>query len=309
MPKKTMYEGVNNSPQTATTAQVAATAQSIPVLDTAVFPPAPNLCTLGTGDGAEVVQYNAISDGALTGCVRGFGGTTAKIWPADTVAYRAFTLQDYSALCGNIDALFAEKLNADADASGTTAEFAAATTRANLAPGETLSVLMGKIAKWYADLKDVAWSGQYSDLTGAPASLPPNAHASAHAAGGADAVTPQSIGAAPGEHAHALSEIDGLNAALSSLASASTVRSAVLAASGWEGSAAPYTQTVSVAGMTAQAHALVDYEHSQDAQAEEARAKSWWRVTRLEQAQGTITALCLEEKPEADLTLKILMLG
>ena len=195
MPKIDMYAGINNSPQTVTTAEITASAQSIPVSSTAVFPAGPNLATLGTGDDAEVVQYAAISGNELTGCVRGFGGTTAKIWPTDTVAYRAFTLEDYRRLCVNIDTLFSEKLNSNGAASSATVAFTAAATRANVATGETLAIIVGKIAKWYADLKNVAWSGSYNDLTNRPQSMPPTAHANTHAAEGSDPITPESIGA------------------------------------------------------------------------------------------------------------------
>ena len=195
MPKIDMYAGINNSPQTVTTAEITASAQSIPVSSTAVFPAGPNLATLGTGDDAEVVQYAAISGNELTGCVRGFGGTTAKIWPTDTVVYRAFTLEDYRRLCVNIDTLFSEKLNSNGAASSATVAFTAAATRANVATGETLAIIVGKIAKWYADLKNVVWSGSYNDLTNRPQSMPPTAHASTHAAEGSDAITPESIGA------------------------------------------------------------------------------------------------------------------
>ena len=195
MPKIDMYAGINNSPQTVTTAEITASAQSIPVSSAAVFPAGPNLATLGTGDDAEVVQYTAISGNELTGCVRGFGGTTAKIWPTDTVVYRAFTLEDYRRLCVNIDTLFSEKLNSNGAASSATVAFTAAATRANVATGETLAIIVGKIAKWYADLKNVAWSGSYNDLTNRPQSMSPTAHASTHAAEGSDAITPESIGA------------------------------------------------------------------------------------------------------------------
>lgn len=195
MPKIDMYAGINNSPQTVTTAEITASAQSIPVSSIAVFPAGPNLATLGTGDDAEVVQYTAISGNELTGCVRGFGGTTAKIWPTDTVVYRAFTLEDYRRLCVNIDTLFSEKLDSNGAASDATVAFTAAATRANVATGETLAIIVGKIAKWYADLKNVAWSGSYNDLTNRPQSMPPTAHASTHAAEGSDAITPESIGA------------------------------------------------------------------------------------------------------------------
>ena len=63
---------------------------------------------------------------------------------------------------------FGAKLDKTGDGSNVTAAFTAAGTRANIATGEKLSVLFGKIAKWLADLKTVAFSGSYSDLTGKP---------------------------------------------------------------------------------------------------------------------------------------------
>lgn len=195
MPKIDMYAGINNSPQTVTTAEITASAQAIPVSSTAVFPAGPNLATLGTGDDAEVVQYAAISGNELTGCIRGFGGTTAKIWPTDTVVYRAFTLEDYRRLCANIDALFNEKLTTNGEASNTVVAFTQASTRGNVNTGETLAVLVGKLAKWYTDLKGVAWSGSYNDLSNKPGSMTPTAHAATHGADGSDPLTPNSINA------------------------------------------------------------------------------------------------------------------
>lgn len=46
--------------------------------------------------------------------------------------------------------------------------FTQASTRANIASGEKLSVLMGKIKKFFADLKTVAFSGSYDDLSDKP---------------------------------------------------------------------------------------------------------------------------------------------
>lgn len=45
----------------------------------------------------------------------------------------------------------------DSDGSNVTAAFTAASTRANIATGEKLSVLFGKIAKWFADLGSLAF--------------------------------------------------------------------------------------------------------------------------------------------------------
>lgn len=49
------------------------------------------------------------------------------------------------------------KLDKTGDGSNVTVAFTAATTRANLATGEKLSVLLGKIAKWFADLGSLAF--------------------------------------------------------------------------------------------------------------------------------------------------------
>lgn len=54
------------------------------------------------------------------------------------------------------------------DASDTTVTFSAAAERANITTGEKLSALFSKIAKWLSDLKPVAFSGSYDDLSNKP---------------------------------------------------------------------------------------------------------------------------------------------
>ena len=54
------------------------------------------------------------------------------------------------------------------DASNTSAAFSASKERANISTGEKLSVIFGKIAKFFSDLKTVAFTGNYSDLSGTP---------------------------------------------------------------------------------------------------------------------------------------------
>ena len=46
--------------------------------------------------------------------------------------------------------------------------FTEAQTRANIASGESLATLFGKIKKFFTDLKTVAFSGSYSDLSNKP---------------------------------------------------------------------------------------------------------------------------------------------
>lgn len=53
-------------------------------------------------------------------------------------------------------------------------EFTLAQTRENIASKESLPVIFGKIAKFFTDLKTVAFSGSYNDLEDKPKSLPAN---------------------------------------------------------------------------------------------------------------------------------------
>ena len=58
---------------------------------------------------------------------------------------------------GGVHSALANKLDKTGDGSNVTAAFTAASTRANIATGEKLSVLFGKIAKWFADLGSLAF--------------------------------------------------------------------------------------------------------------------------------------------------------
>lgn len=67
---------------------------------------------------------------------------------------------------GGVYSALANKLDKTGNGSNVTAAFTAATTRANIATGEKLSVLFGKIAKWFADLGTLAFKSSVakSDL-------------------------------------------------------------------------------------------------------------------------------------------------
>ena len=57
-----------------------------------------------------------------------------------------------------------------------TVEFTEATSRTNISSGETFKALFGKIRKWFADLKTVAFSGSYADLTNKPSAATQSAY-------------------------------------------------------------------------------------------------------------------------------------
>lgn len=60
------------------------------------------------------------------------------------------------------------KLDKTGDASNVINTFSSASSRTNLSTGEKLSVSLGKIMKWFSDLKTVAFSGSYNDLSNKP---------------------------------------------------------------------------------------------------------------------------------------------
>ena len=58
---------------------------------------------------------------------------------------------------GGVYTALADKLDKTGDGSNVTAAFTAASSRTNIATGEKLSVLFGKIAKWFSDLGSLAF--------------------------------------------------------------------------------------------------------------------------------------------------------
>lgn len=157
MSQKTMYAAVNNSPRTSLSAAITATETTIPLRSVSGIPLAPNLITIGNDDDAEVVKYNGISNLNLTGCERGFEGTTAKIWLVDSPVYRAYTKYDHDTFKDNIEDLDENKLDKTGGAENATVAFTSAAQRVNLSSGEKIGVSFGKIAKFFADLKALAF--------------------------------------------------------------------------------------------------------------------------------------------------------
>ena len=149
MAQNTMYVSKNNSPQTTLTNEITATEQTIPVADVSKLPAAPNIVSIGSGDNIELVYYAGISGSTLTGCIRGYHGTTASIWYEDTPVYRAYTSYDHDTFKGNIEDLATNKLDKSGDGSSTTVTFTEAGTLANPATGESQATLWGKILKLF----------------------------------------------------------------------------------------------------------------------------------------------------------------
>ena len=100
-----MYDGVNGSPSNKLLNLISSSATSIVLDSTSNLPAAPNIATIGDSATAEVILYTGKSGATLTGVTRGFGGTTAQSWAANTPVYRAFTKYDYDAIKLNINTI------------------------------------------------------------------------------------------------------------------------------------------------------------------------------------------------------------
>ena len=102
-----------------------------------------------------------------------------------------------------------EGLNEKADKTGnvsdTTVAFIQAPSRANISTGDKMSIICGKIAKWFTDLKTVAFTGSYVDLSGKPtipSAVAVKGNAESNYRTGNVNLTPANIGAAESRHTH-----------------------------------------------------------------------------------------------------------
>lgn len=111
MALSTMYKAKPNSPQTTLAADISAADTSMTVADATVLPTAPNLCTIGDDENAEVVIYTTITGNVVSGLIRGASGTTASVWTAGTVVARDFTSYDHDTFIDNINDLNSNKLD------------------------------------------------------------------------------------------------------------------------------------------------------------------------------------------------------
>ena len=57
-----------------------------------------------------------------------------------------------------------------------TVTFTQSQKRENIASGENHGAIFGKIARYFSDLKTVAFTGNYNDLSGKPQAMPPSSH-------------------------------------------------------------------------------------------------------------------------------------
>ena len=93
------------------------------------------------------------------------GGAPATL---DTLKEISDALTESREVVEAINQAIGNKIDKDGDSKDNTVTFTQANTRENILPTEKHSTLFGKIAKWFADLKTVAFSGSYNDLSDKP---------------------------------------------------------------------------------------------------------------------------------------------
>ena len=153
-------------------------------------------CTVGGAASAAKWVY----DGSLKGPMGDNANVDSALSTSSTNAVQNKVVT--SALNG--------KLGTTGDGSNVTAAFSAASSRANISTGEKLSVIMGKIAKFFADLKTVAFSGSYTDLSNKPtipAAVAVKGNSETSYRTGNVNLTAANIGAAPSSHNQAASTV------------------------------------------------------------------------------------------------------
>ena len=146
---------VNNTLTSDSTAEALSAAQG-KALKTQIDGILGDIGEMGGGDMMKA-EYDSDGDGTVDDSAA-LGGHPATYYaPASSVPTKTSDLQNDSNYLQNTG-----------DSSNTTVDFFSAATRVNIATGEKLSVIMGKIAKFFADLKTVAFTGSYNDLTNKP---------------------------------------------------------------------------------------------------------------------------------------------
>lgn len=97
---------------------------------------------------------------------------------------------------------------------------------------------------------------------------------------------------------------DILDASINNKANKSVTYTATLTAAGWTGSG-PYTQTVTVTGITSSDEPIVDVSLSDDNATAATELEAWSMVSKITTGTNSITAVCLEDKPTVNLNIRI----
>lgn len=127
----------------------------------------------GKQDALNSSQMGAVNSGITSGKVDGYDShvsdTDIHVTASEKTTWNAKqnAISDLAEIRSGASA-GASALQPSGNGSNVTSTFTAASSRNNISSGEKLSTIFGKIAKWFGDLKAVAFSGSYNDLSDKP---------------------------------------------------------------------------------------------------------------------------------------------
>ena len=213
---------------------------------------------------------------------------------------------------GGVYTALANKLDKTGDGSSVTAAFTAASSRANITTGEKLSVLFGKIAKWFSDLGSLAFKS-----TVAKTDLASDVQTSLGKADSAlQSVTKSDVGlgnvdnvkqySASNPPPYPVTSVNGQTGDVTvQSGSESASYTATLTTSGWAQSGDRYAQTVHVTGVTASSNGSLRIAQSATDEQFAAWGAAKPRVTA--QAAGTLTVKAAGTVPTIDIPVEVLI--
>ena len=200
------------------------------------------------------------------------------------------------------------------DASNVTSAFTAASTRANIATGEKLSVLFGKIAKWFADLGSLAFKS-----TVAKSDLASDVQTSLNKANSAlQSVSKSDVGlgnvanerqySSANPPPYPVTSVNGKTGAVTVEASSGKTYNATLSSSGWTTSGSYKTQTITVTGLKANypVAPVVDVQLTgTDADGDTAVLTVFSAINLIQTAENQLIAYCIGNAPTVNIPLII----
>lgn len=216
---------------------------------------------------------------------------------------------------GGVYTALANKLNKAGDGSSVTAAFIAASSRTNIATGEKLSILFGKIAKWLSDLGSLAFKS-----TVAKTDLASDVQTSLGKADSAlQSVTKSDVGlgnvdnvkqySASNPPPYPVTSVNGQTGAVTVQSGSETNSyTATLLSNGWAAYGKYKKQTVTVTGLK-ESYPITPVVDAQlsgvDADGDAAVLTAFAAVNIVQTAENQLIAYCIEDAPSTNIPLII----
>ena len=264
-----------------------------------------------------------IDEGIMFAAVNGINSTVIAMSPTDIVT-QDITIQDRIIAkgilkgdgSGGISSAVAgtDYVAPDGNGSNVTAAFTAASTRANITTGEKLSVLFGKIAKWFADLGSLAFKDTVAktDLASDVQTSLRKADTALQRVNKIDI----DLGNVENERQYSsanpppypVTSVNGKTGAVTVETSSGTTYNATLSSSGWTTSGSYKKQTVTVTGLKANypVAPVVDVQLTgTDADGDTAVLTGFSAINLIQTAANQLIAYCIGDAPTVNIPLII----